>query len=132
MKGVYKDNNTYRTFIEVNGKRICGGSYLTEKEAAVVYDKMSIYYGREPVNFPKKLKEYKKSPFDPNKALTSRAGNKFRGVHWNKKRRRWIACIKVNGKYTFLGYYISAETAAEARDKYAIKYLGDKAKLNFP
>jgi RNA polymerase sigma factor (sigma-70 family) len=54
----------------------------------------------------------------------------YRGVQRNK--RRWNASIFVQGRYFFLGTFVSVIDAARAYDAAALKYHGDKAKLNFP
>lgn len=57
---------------------------------------------------------------------------KYNGVSYTKARRRWIACIHYKNRIFHLGSYKDPESAARAYDKAAIKYRGEKAKLNFP
>jgi hypothetical protein len=54
----------------------------------------------------------------------------FKGVHWNKRDKKWIADITVARRRICLGSYDTAEEAARARDKAAILYHGDFARLN--
>lgn len=54
----------------------------------------------------------------------------FKGVM--RKRKKWIARVKVNYRNISLGAYSSAEVAARIYDKAAIKYFGEFARLNFP
>lgn len=49
------------------------------------------------------------------------------GVHWDKVYKRWVANIKVNGKWVFLGGHINKEDAGKARDK----YMQDNQNLGF-
>lgn len=60
------------------------------------------------------------------------ATSKFRGVSWEKKRLKWEAQIRVDGKNIFLGYFTAGEDAARAFDAAARKYRGEFAHLNFP
>jgi hypothetical protein len=55
----------------------------------------------------------------------------FRGVTQYRK-DTWKSEIKTNGLRIYLGYYATAEEAARAYDRAAIKYFGEFAKLNFP
>lgn len=37
------------------------------------------------------------------------------GVSWNKTARKWVAVMRVRGRFTRLGLYETAESAARAR-----------------
>jgi len=54
----------------------------------------------------------------------------FRGVYWNKRKRKWEASIGINSQRKHLGYYESKTDAAMAYNRAAIKYFGKFAKLN--
>lgn len=45
---------------------------------------------------------------------------------------KWRAFIRVNGKGIYLGTFLNEEDAARVYDKYAKKYFGTYACLNFP
>lgn len=47
-----------------------------------------------------------------------------KGVHWDKNRNKWVAAIRVNNKYTFIGYYFQLDEAITAREKAEREYLG--------
>jgi len=49
-----------------------------------------------------------------------------------KARKKWLAQIKENYRHHYLGVYETKEEAARVRDKAAVKYFGEFAKLNFP
>ena len=49
-----------------------------------------------------------------------RSNNKsgFRGVHFCKRSNRYVAGIRINNKYTPLGYYKTALEAGKAYERY--------------
>ena len=54
----------------------------------------------------------------------------FRGVAFDKRRKKWEAYIHVKGKKKFLGYYEAKEKAAHAFNAAALEYRGEFACLN--
>jgi len=46
------------------------------------------------------------------------------GVSWEKRRGKWLAQIKLNGKVKYLGLYINKEDADQARKEAEKKYFG--------
>jgi hypothetical protein len=48
----------------------------------------------------------------------------------SRKRKPWVAQIKVNYEHIHLGYYATTEEAAKAYNEAALKYFGEFAKLN--
>ncbi|HIJ72049.1 MAG TPA: hypothetical protein HPP87_11915 [Planctomycetes bacterium] len=59
-------------------------------------------------------------------------GSKYKGVSWEKYRKRFVAAIRCNGKYYNLGRFKSETAAAKAYDKKAKELFGEYACLNFP
>lgn len=55
----------------------------------------------------------------------------YKGVTWNKVRRKYQARIQVNHKSMSLGYYDDPANAANAYDVAARKHFGDYARTNF-
>ncbi len=47
------------------------------------------------------------------------------GVHWDKKREKWKAEIKLNNKMIHLGRFDNFEDACKARKEGEIKYFGE-------
>lgn len=63
---------------------------------------------------------------------TKDRSSRFKGVHWNKKDRRWVAQIaNREGKTLHLGHFKSEEDAARIYDLAAREYHGEFAFLNF-
>ena len=58
------------------------------------------------------------------------ASSRFKGVSWDRRRRNWRACIKVDYRFVHLGNFTSEPAAANAYDQAALKYYGEFAKLN--
>ncbi len=67
-----------------------------------------------------------------NQRRLSPKTSKYKGVHWNKKLKKWAAQITSNKKSHHLGYFHDEIKAAKAYDVAAIKYHKDFAVLNFP
>ena len=59
-----------------------------------------------------------------NKANTSG----YKGVHWNKLKKKWQARIQVNGKRISLGHFDSAEEAHQAYRTAAVEHFGEFAR----
>jgi len=58
--------------------------------------------------------------------------SRFKGVHWNKRDKKWIARIGVEKRRINLGSFHDEEDAARAYDAAAKQYFGEYARLNFP
>lgn len=56
----------------------------------------------------------------------------YKGVHWDKQRRRWRALIWHKGQNRHLGYFDSRIEAAHAYDDAARELYGPYAAVNFP
>jgi hypothetical protein len=54
----------------------------------------------------------------------------FKGVSWDKTRRKWESKIQIKKKKSRLGYFTNEKEAAAAYNKAAIELFGEFAKLN--
>ncbi|MGD0596173.1 MAG: AP2 domain-containing protein [Sedimentisphaerales bacterium] len=57
--------------------------------------------------------------------------SRYRGVSFSKRKQKWFAAIRANGRKLWLGYFDSELAAARAYDEAAKKYHGEYATLNF-
>lgn len=56
--------------------------------------------------------------------------SKFKGVHWDGSRERWVAVIKCDGVSSPLGVFSHEEDAARAYDRAAVELFGQYARTN--
>jgi len=54
----------------------------------------------------------------------------FKGVHWSKGAKKWMARIKIDSQSKYLGLFESKIDAALAYNKAAIRYFGEFARIN--
>lgn len=65
-----------------------------------------------------------------NRAKHQRCTSEFKGVHWDKQKRRWRASIRVNGRLCLIGKFRDEREAAGAYDAAAIEHFGEFARTN--
>lgn len=131
------------------GRQVYIGGFNNEEEAARAYDKGAIaYLGQHAyTNFP--FSDYEdfasalgKSNRDPEDVIGelrrtsmgfTRGKTKFRGVAKHHYNGKWEARIgKIKGNHLYLGVFDSAEKAAVAYDKAAVKLKGKQCVTNYP
>ena len=56
----------------------------------------------------------------------------FKGVTYDKRRNKWEARCRYNGKSHLLGYFDVEVDAARAYDRAAVEWFGEFARLNLP
>lgn len=66
-----------------------------------------------------------------NRKKNRNGSSKFKGIHWNKKLKKWRATIRVNGEQFSLGCYAQEIDAALAYDRAAREKWGEFARVNF-
>lgn len=67
-----------------------------------------------------------------NKVRQKNSSQQYKGVHWNKKDKRWSAAIRENGRQLHLGNFKDERQAALAYDAAALRIYGEFARINFP
>ncbi len=66
-----------------------------------------------------------------NARVASHNTTGYKGVSYNKRRKKYESRITVDGRQLFLGYFINPIEAALAYDRAALRYLGEYARPNF-
>ena len=116
------------------------GTFASEKVAALAAD---IYARREgrPVNFKDEtiteteMKKHKTKAGESLKVSATKGKSKYRGVHWQKNRKRWMArytLAHTGQKNINLGAFLDAKHAALAFDAGARRRGRPVGSLNFP
>lgn len=59
-----------------------------------------------------------------------KATSKYKGVSWNKIRKKWLVIIQIDSKSKYLGYFDSEIEAALTYNEAAKKNFGEFARLN--
>jgi len=67
-----------------------------------------------------------------NLRKSPRAGSRYKGVYYDKRRRTFSAKICHNGRSHHLGTFATEVEAAKAYDRKALELFGEFARLNFP
>lgn len=125
------DGKTWRSGIRIDGRTRYFGTFENEEDAARQFNHLAkIYHGSfarynevEPI-FPEKIWS--------KKILIRTNTSGFRGVRFRKKRGKWCAEIRENGKVKHIGSFDDPLNAAKAYDSKAKEIFGENALLNFP
>lgn len=65
-----------------------------------------------------------------NRAKQGNTSSKFKGVSYDKYRKRWMTGIMLNKKQIYLGRFVDEVLAAEAYDRKALELFGEFALTN--
>jgi len=67
-----------------------------------------------------------------NQRIRKGTTSKYKGVHWQKEGRLWVAQAKRDGKQYYLGCSKNEIVAAKKYDTFVKDHYGEYAYLNFP
>jgi hypothetical protein len=62
-----------------------------------------------------------------NQKISSRNKVGHKGVYFHAAKKKWMARVYINGKQTYLGYFLSVEAAHKAYCDAAVKHYGEFA-----
>jgi len=79
-----------------------------------------------------RLATNRQNQYNKQKYSISKTTSQYKGVHWDKRRKKWRTQIRINSKQTQLGYFENEIEAALAYDQAAIIHHGEFSILNFP
>lgn len=126
FKGVWyhKNKNKWLAGIIINGHQHHIGSYGSEVDAAKAFN----VYALKHLGSEAELNDVEHVGFNlkPKRQKTSQ----YIGVSLDKRRDKWKAHIKVDGKHKFMGYFESEHDAARMYNFWAADLLGASARLN--
>lgn len=123
----YNHGGGYVTTI-IRGKVVLMHRFLMDAKPGEVIDHRN---GDRRDNRRENLRRCNMSQNCANSKAPSTNSSGFKGVYWHKKDRRYMARIKVDYKYIYLGQYKDPVVAARVYDAAARKYFGEFAKTNF-
>lgn len=78
------------------------------------------------------LRAVTKSQNQMNRRIVTSTSSAYKGVHWAKRDKVWIAQIRINKTTVRVGSYKDEIEAAVAYDNAAHEHFGEYALLNFP
>lgn len=128
-KGVrfHKASKKWKAEITKDYKNYHIGMFDTPEEAARAYDAKAVELFGEfaKLNFPgEPLIKI------PKKIVRSDNTSGYRGVTWNKRRRKWDVRVYKDGKTFYSGYFDCKHEAAKMYNEKALEAFGEKALLN--
>jgi hypothetical protein len=135
--GVSKNGKRFKAQINIDRKTKYIGTYDTPKEAALAFDRAVVQHKHtsSKLNYPDGLpsddEDYDEI-MDPKKKRKLKSNNTtgYRGV--SKRKERFYAQIRIDGKMKYLGMHDTAKDAAIAFDRAVIQHKLPSSKLNFP
>jgi len=138
--GVYRESERTWQAFKFLGHKGYIGTFSSEKDAALAHDFYARLAGNDDINFRNEQIDEneilkRKTSYTSRTSLKTRGKSKFRGVHWQINRKRWMARYTLahrGEKNINLGSFENARHAALAFDAEARKRGRPNKDLNFP
>jgi group I intron endonuclease len=134
--GVTRVKNRWISSIVKNKKEIYLGSFFTEIQAALAYNKKAIeLYGEDARINILSIEEMSLSEIEENEKIelyTIKKTSNFNGVGYQKNIKRWRSFYTINHKYIHIGTFKTEIEAAMGYNEYINENFGwkEKNKLN--
>ena len=129
--GVSYNTRQGRYFARLGSNGVLLGIFETALDASFCYDKAALERWGEYARLNHPIEEVLAWEAPPH-YLPAMNTSGYRGVTRIKKSGKWQASLRHNNKLLHLGTHDTAEEAARAYDRAAIKFRKDVAVLNFP
>lgn len=78
------------------------------------------------------LREANDSQNSRNSSMPSNNKSGYKGVSWQKDKKKWVVRFHTESSYKFLGYFACPTVAAMQYDRFARLHYKEFARLNFP
>lgn len=122
----------WKASITKDGDAIYLGSFSTDLEAAVAYNKAAAEMFGEFASLNDLTKQAHERKSRVRKQINRKVGSsKYKGVGFDNNRGKWRAQLKYNGVVYLNARFETEEAAAKAYDEVALKVFGQDAILNF-
>jgi len=140
-KGVhYTKKGLWRASRSIGGKKMMGGEFENELDAARASDALARKHGSTgTLNFPDERCDDEYTPIPHNKSKVKPAAkkvaatkSKYIGVTWNWRTRKWSAERAILGNKVHGGHWSDEEEAARASDRIARENQYFRGRFNFP
>lgn len=126
----YLCNGYLRTTID--GKKHYLHHMVAERMGLDCSDQIDHIDGDRENNHQDNLRIATRSQNGMNRKKQSNNKSGYIGISWAEWAKKWRAEIRVRVKRIHLGYFDDPIVAAKTRDRAALKYHGEFARLNFP
>jgi len=136
----YEFLNQYRWFLSKNGYAFrFNGSFRKGGKPVLMHNQILVDCGLDTIDHIDRDKlnntrdNLRPATYQQNNRNTGKkksSSSKYKGVHWNKRRNRWMARLCINYKSITLGQFLTEAEAALAYNRAAIAHFGEFAYLN--
>lgn len=128
-KWFYNKKSKYHGYIAaiINGKRVYLHNFLMKPSIGYVVDHIN---GNILDNRRCNLRICTQKENIKNQKIRRNNTSGYKGVHFNKKLKKWCARYSLNNKRKHIGYYNTPKEAAIAYNEKTLEHYGEFARLN--